>query len=260
MTLSSALSWLSGALLAALALCGGAESRAGPRLFRPEPVLTIPHDPELYTQGLELREGILYESSGGYGRSTLSMLEPFDGSLLRSVELDASIFAEGLTFHGDTGYLLTWRSGLVFLFDPEDLSLTDTLSITTEGWGICSNGRELITSDGSAMLIYRAPSSMQPLDTVTATLGGVAQPGLNELEWTDLGILANQWGSNRLLLVDPASGEIMAVLDLSALSERGLPGRDVMNGVAELENHRLLITGKLWHSYYVLENPFEALR
>jgi glutamine cyclotransferase len=247
-------------LLALLSLCGGERPPRGPSILRPDTLLTLPHDPGLYTQGLQVHDGLVYESSGGYGRSLLATVDPGTGAITATRSLHDGLFAEGLTFHGGYGYLLTWREGLVLRFDPASLEIIDTLRIAGEGWGICSDGRRILTSDGSAMLVARDPEGMSPLDTITVTLGGMPRPGLNELEWTEAGILANLYGTNRILRVSPATGDVLEVLDLSAISEWGLPGRDVMNGIAALEDGRLLVTGKLWHRYYVIPAPEDICR
>lgn len=242
-------------LLALLALCGGRRTPAETSLWTPDTLYTLPHDPTVYTQGLELREGVLFESSGGYGRSAIQAVDPSTGRVLYRRSLPDDIFAEGLTFHGDRGYLLTWREGLVLVFDPSSLEVTDTLRLAGEGWGVCSDGRKLYTSNGSAALVARSPHDMSPLDTLTVTLGGVPRPGLNELEWTESGILANRWGTDRILRISASTGEVLEVIDMSPFSESGLPGRDVMNGLAVMDDSLLLVTGKLWHRYLVFPLP-----
>ena len=232
-------------LLALLALCGGRRTPAEPSLSAPDTLYTLPHDPAVYTQGLELRGGVLYESSGGYGSSAINAVDPSTGRILSGRGLPNHIFAEGLTFHGENGYLLTWRGGLVLVFDPSSLEFTDTLQIAGEGWGICSDGRNLYTSNGSAALVVRNPQDMSPLDTLPVTINGVPRPGLNELEWTESGILANRWGTDKILRISASNGEVLEVIDMSPFSESGLPGRDVMNGLAIVDDSLMLITGKL---------------
>lgn len=238
-------------LLAVASLCAEAPHR-GPVLLRPEAIDTLRHDPSCFTQGLELHDGMLLESSGGYGRSWIVSLDPSSGATLARTPLGPELFAEGLTVHHRTVYLLTWREGLVVLLEADNLQPVDTLEIDTEGWGICSDGTNLITSSGSHYLVVRSPDDMRPLDTLAVTVEGMPQPGLNELEWTERGILANQQGTDRLLLIGPDDGRVTAVLDLSALSERGITGRGVMNGVARMEDGSLLVTGKHWHNCYLL--------
>lgn len=246
-------------LFAAASLCAG-PAEEGPALVRPEAVDTLSHDSASFTQGLEFHGGLMLESSGGYGRSWIALLDPAAGATLARTPLGPDTFAEGLTVHDGTVYLLTWREGMVLLLDADALRPLDTLRIEAEGWGICSDGSSLITSSGSHRLVRRCPEDMRPIDTISVSLGGMPQPGLNELEWTEAGILANQFGTDRLLLIAPEDGAVRAVIDLSALSERGMPGRDVMNGVAQLGDGRLVVTGKLWHRLYLLPPPREMLR
>ncbi|DAC25397.1 MAG TPA: glutaminyl-peptide cyclotransferase, partial [Candidatus Poseidoniales archaeon] len=63
-----------------------------------------------FTQGLEVYDGHLYESSGIYGESTLRIYDPFTGEVIVSQELPEHVFGEGLTVHNNRIYILTWKA------------------------------------------------------------------------------------------------------------------------------------------------------
>src|SRR5690606_13817957 len=174
-------SWLRLALLGAIAIglalaaCQHQPSAAPGGLYAPcdvdsqlpllgyEVVATLPHDPAAYTQGLLLHEGVLYESTGLYGRSSLRRLERASGRELARVELPARLFGEGLALVQDRLYQLSWREGEVRFYSLEDLRLLTTLRIAGEGWGLEYDGHSLIQTDGSAELIFRHPDDLAEL-------------------------------------------------------------------------------------------------
>jgi glutaminyl-peptide cyclotransferase len=212
----------------------------------------IGHDPGAYTQGLELHNGVLYESTGLYGQSSLRRVNPATGEVLMLRRLPDSLFAEGLTLVSPSRMLvLTWREGLVLVVNPTTLEIIETLPLQGEGWGLCYDGSRVIRSDGSATLRFHDPKTMEVTDSVTVTLGGVSQRNINELEYARDLIWANQWLSNRILTIDPATGTVLSVLDFSRLAP---PGGGGMNGIAyDRERDVFIITGKNWPVMYTVD-------
>jgi len=212
----------------------------------------IGHDPGAYTQGFELHDGVLYESTGIYGRSSLRRTDPSTGEVLQLRRLPDSLFAEGITFVSpDRMLVLTWREGLVLAVDPATLETVDTFTIRGEGWGLCFDGERVIRSDGTEMLRFHDPRNMRVTDSLMVTLAGVPQRNLNELEFARGVIWANQWQSNRILAIDPASGAVLRVYDMSALN----PGRgSELNGIAyDSDRDLFLVTGKNWPLTYSID-------
>lgn len=225
-----------------------------------------PHSTALFTQGLELFHGQLFESSGLYGHSKV-IARPFpegstapEGSTvpeestetLRGVTLDKSLFAEGLTFHRGRLYLLTWRAGQLLEIDPERFALLRRHAYKGQGWGICYHSRRdlFAMSDGSDEIQWRRTSDFSLVDTLTITGAGNYQH-LNELECHGDYILANQWKQPYLLVIDARSGEVVSQLDLSALIPEGLHQEAVLNGIAyDARDDTWLVTGKLWPKIY----------
>ena len=213
------------------------------------------HDPGAFTQGLELRGGILYESTGIYGQSTIRRVNPETGEVLRTYRLPDSLFAEGLTFVSSSRMMvLTWREGIVLAINPSTFEVTETLEIAGEGWGLCYDGSSLIRSDGSSLLRFHDPGTMAVTDSVTVTLSGAPQNNLNELEYARGLVWANQLLSTRILAIDPATGDVLATIDLASLAP---PGAGNMNGIAyDRENDLFIITGKNWPVMYTLDISF----
>jgi len=215
-------------------------------------VKVFPHDTSAFTQGLVYEDGQLIESTGRYGASTLRRVELETGGVLASVPLQSSYFGEGTTVLGDTIYQLTWREETAFVYDAASFEVTGTFSYPTEGWGLTHNGSELIMSDGSQDLYFRDPDTFAELRRVEVTDGGAPVIRLNELEYINGEVWANQWLTDRIARIDPVTGEVMAWVDLSGIidPEPGDPNA-VLNGIAyDAATGRLFVTGKYWPWLY----------
>jgi glutamine cyclotransferase len=229
------------------------------------PVLTAgvtaeyPFDSSAFTQGLEVMPGgDLLVSTGLNGESRI-FRAPVDDVTSPSVDvdLDEQYFGEGATVHGDTVWQLTWKSGVAFARDADTLEVTRTASYEGQGWGLCSDGERLVMSDGSPTLTFRDPDTFEPTGSVEVTLDGEPVEEVNELECTGTGddreVWANVWHSDRILRIDPATGEVTGVADLD-LPAGDRDGADVLNGIAATgSDGRFLVTGKLWDTLYEVE-------
>lgn len=218
---------------------------------------TYPHDPEAFTQGLLIHDGVLYESTGRYGHSSLRRVEPETGEVLAERTLSPNLFGEGLARVGERLVQLTWREGVAPVWDLATLEQVDRFSYQGEGWGLTFDGERLVMSDGSAWLVFRDPSTFEELDRVLVTLEGRPLQDLNELEWVDGVVWANVWGSSSVVRIDPGSGAVTAVADLSELLTRLPPeearGIDVLNGIAWWpEREAFVVTGKLWPRAFLI--------
>lgn len=241
--------------------CSGGDRLPPAQVFPPPDTLrlvvldSIPHDADAFTQGFEIHNGSLWESTGIYGRSELRVTDPSTGEVLVSAALPDTLFGEGITFHGDRIFQLTWQSGSVLSWDPEIMEYSVWGRIGGQGWGICSIGDSvLVTSDGSAFLCFRDPSDLAQVGTVLVTTAGEPESRLNELEYAEGSIWANQWNSERILRIDPHDGTVTGVAFCQGLLDRGsYPTADVMNGIAwDSERQAFLLTGKLWPWTYVV--------
>lgn len=222
----------------------------GPERLRVEVIERYPHDREAFTQGLEMRDGVLYESTGLHGRSDVRTVDLQTGESTRQVNLDDEFFAEGLTVVGDLVWQLTWQENTAFARDRDTLAEQQRVQYEGEGWGLCYDapGDRLVMSDGTARLTFRDPVSFEATGSVEVTREGAPQTMVNELECVDDRVWANIWQTDEIVRIDPATGEVDAVVDAAGLlSDEERPGADVLNGIAAIpDSDRFLITGKLW--------------
>ena len=218
--------------------------------LRVEVLTTLRHDPTMYTEGLEIRDGALYESSGLVGQSRVRATALSSGNLLRETTMPAPLFGEGLTVAGDRLWQLTWTNGVAIERDPATLAQRRQLTYQGEGWGLCYDGQRLAMSDGSARLTFRDPQTFTPSGQVEVRLDGEPVRQLNELECTGGVIWANVFETDRILRIDPRNGAVTGVVDASGLFTSRSDG-DVLNGIAAIPGtDEFLITGKHWPSLY----------
>lgn len=215
-------------------------------------IAQYPHDTWAFTQGLLWYDGFLYESTGRYGQSVLRRLELESGKSLQSKSLALRYFGEGLVQVGEKLYQLTWQSGVAFEYDLHTFSELRRFQYEGEGWGITSDGEAFIMSDGSDSLQWRDLETFELQKRVTVSLNGRTISKLNELEYVDGFVFANIWGAREIVKIDPSSGNVVAVIDTSALPYRTrFEGEDVLNGIAyKPETGTFLLTGKLWPAIY----------
>lgn len=251
------------AAVTALVPAASSPADAAPaRALRVEVVARIPHDASAFTQGLVFAGGRLYESTGLYGASALRELDVRTGAVLRSRRLPARLFGEGLAAVGPRLVQLTWREGEALVWDAATLRRRAGLRYPGEGWGLCYDGRRLVQSDGSSRLVFRDPATLARRGSVEVTLGGDAGAALglrrgrvsrlNELECARGRVYANVWQSDAIVVIDPRSGRVEAVVDASALPRPAAnPVEDVLNGIArEPRRGTFLLTGKRWPWLY----------
>ena len=224
-----------------------------PPVYGYEVVRTFPHDPTAFTQGLVIRDGVLLESTGR-APSSVRRVRLEDGVVLQKHELAPEYFGEGLTEIDGRLITLTWNNGVGFVWNTADLSQMSRFTYAGEGWGLTHDGSRLILSDGSAALRFLDPATFAETGSVAVTLNGRPVRQLNELEWIDGEVWANVWQTNYILRIDPASGNVVGIIDLSGLLPAGTikdPNDDVLNGIAwDEKTRRLFVTGKNWPSLF----------
>ncbi len=246
---------LVGALITTAAGCGAAQPSTQPPssvpTLQPEILARTPHDPTAFTEGLELDQGVLWESTGLEGRSQLRELDPATGAVRRAVPLPGQLFGEGLTVVGDRIWQLTYQDGVALEWDRASLTLLRQVPLAQEGWGLCTDGTRLIRSDGSATLRFQDPTTFADAGSVAVTLDGRPVDMLNELDCSGGQVWANVWRTDRIVRIDPADGRVTAVVDASDLPYSGRrDGTDVLNGIAAVGAGEYLVTGKFWPETY----------
>lgn len=216
---------------------------------------TLPHDTAAFTEGLFIADGKIYESTGLVGKSDIRVMRLKDGRILRRVATDPALFGEGIAPWKDRIVSLSWQAGRGFIWQRHTLKQIGTFRYTGEGWGLTSDGKRLIMSDGSATLRFLDPGTLKQTGTLAVTWQGAPVRNLNELEAVNGEIFANIWYSSLIARIDPASGAVIDWLNLAPLVARNV-GRDldsVLNGIAwDPKAGLLYVTGKNWPRLYAL--------
>lgn len=218
-------------------------------LLEPEILHEYPHDRQAHTQGVEMFDGVLLESTGQVGRSSLRATEMTTGRVLRQIDVPEPLYAMGITVVPDVGvWQLTWRDGVAMLRDPRTLAEIRRVRYGGQGWGACFDGTRLITSDGMDRLIVRNPRTFDRTGEIRVTHPGSNRVGeLNELECAGNTLWANVWLHDQVLRIDLPTGKVTAVADVRRLKkiERPTGAEDVLNGIAALPGtDEFLLTGK----------------
>jgi len=215
--------------------------------WRHEVVRSFPHDPDAFTQGLLVRDGFLYESTGQKGRSSLRKVEIETGKVVQRLAVGNQYFAEGLAAWGTQLIQLTWETNLGFVYDRATFKQLRTFTYKGEGWGLTDDGKRLVMSDGSPNLRFLNPDTLVEINRVRVLDGPTAVDNLNELEVVQGDIFANVWLTDRIAVIAPATGRVTAWLDLKGLMPAQANPDAVLNGIAyDAARDRLFVTGKLW--------------
>jgi glutamine cyclotransferase len=245
--------------LAAVSLsCGGRRAAVAapdkPVEYTFEVVNTYPHDPTSFTQGLFWHEGRLWESTGLYGRSRLREVELETGRVLREAAVENDYFAEGAAMLNGRIYQLTWQDGVVIVYDPATLEAVERFPLAGEGWGLTTDGSLLYMSNGTSRLTVVGPAGFERQRQVNVRAGRGSVQMLNELEWIDGKIWANIYLTDRIAIIDPATGRVEGMVDLGGLYRDRTDPEEVLNGIAhDPATGRIFVTGKLWPAVYEIK-------
>jgi len=226
-----------------------------PSSFTYEVVKVYPHDPNAFTQGLVIEHGVLYESTGLWGYSTLRQVDLETGTVQQMHSLSADFFGEGITIFNGKIIQLTWQNQVGFVYDKQTFALIRNFSYSTEGWGITHDGKRLIMSDGTANLYFLDPETFQKIGQVEVHDGNVSVPRLNELEFVKGDVYANVWGEDRIAIINPETGQVKGWIDLAGIYPQANQNpNSVLNGIAyDQEADRLFVTGKLWSKLFEIK-------
>ncbi len=233
-------------------------SQESPKNIPYKIIHTYPHPPGSFTQGLAYENGFLYEGTGQYGVSSLRKVKFETGEILKEYRLPRDVFGEGITIFENKIVQLTWLSHVGFVFDKESFRLLKTFlyEAPREGWGLTTDGNDLIVSDGSPKLYFMDPESFTERKRLEVydNLGPVYK--INELEYVDGDIFANIWQIPRIIKIDLQTGRVIGNIDLSDIVPQQFEGHNdyVLNGIAyDPEKHRFFVTGKMWPLVFELE-------
>jgi len=218
-----------------------------------EVVASFPHDINAFTQGLVYQDGYLFEGTGKNGESSLSKLNLETGEVLLSTPLNRRYFGEGIEIVDDKIYQLTWKSHMVMVYDKTSFEQLGSHFNPTEGWGLTYDGESLILSDGTDSLQFIDPENFTQKSKIKVVYNDAPVRNLNELEYINGEIWANVWQTDYIVRIDPATGKVNSLIDLTGLSEQAQLGSSeaVLNGIAwDSEGERLFITGKHWDKLF----------
>jgi glutaminyl-peptide cyclotransferase len=234
------------ALAACLLMVDGA---AGAPILKYKVVAEYPHSTDSYTEGFLYLDGLFYEGTGIAGHSALLAIQPETGQPVQKRALAPQYFGEGIVDWGPNLYQWTWKSQVCFVYDRFSLRPVNQFNYTGEGWGMTRTAREIITSDGSATLRFRDPSTFKETRHILVKDGDKPIEELNELEFIKGEIYANVWHSDLIARINPQNGHVIDWIDLTGLlpSEQMINAESVLNGIAyDAQHDRLFVTGKQW--------------
>ena len=233
----------------------GACTDAQVRHYRLEVVAEYPHDTDSYTQGLFFHRGQMYETTGLHGKSTLRKVDLSTGRPLARLDFGEKYFVEGSVVLNDNLYILTWESKVAFVYDADSLKYKSTWSYPREGWGITTDGKQLIASDGSSIL-YFMDEKFSLQRRVYVKYEDRPVRWLNELEYIDGKIWANVYTSDEIVIINPKDGRVEGIIDCRGLLPKELydSTTDVLNGIAyDPQTKKIYLTGKNWPKLYEIK-------
>ena len=211
------------------------------------------HDPSAFTQGLVYQNDHFFESTGGWGSSEIRKINKHTGKVINFKKLQSKYFGEGITIYDNKIFQVTWKSNKGFVYDINNFKLLDDFNIYGQGWGLTNDGQSLILSDGSEKIYYLNPKNFEIEKTISVSVNGNKLIYINELEFIRGEIWANIWKSNDIITVNPLSGIVTSIFDISKISEQ-TEIEDVANGIAwDKVNDKIFITGKNWNFIYLLD-------
>lgn len=244
------------AALGALALFTAAAHAAVP-VYGYTIVHTYKHDPEAFTEGLFYEGGALYESTGLEGKSWIRKVQLSTGKVLQQRPIDKKYFGEGIVAWKGKLVELTWQSQIGFTYDLATFKPRGNFHYVGEGWALTHDGKRIIMSDGTPQLRFLDPDTLAETSRLAITINDKPLGNINELEFVKGEVLANIWQTSAIARIDPKTGKVTGVIDLSQLvADEQAKGRqiDVLNGIAyDAARDRLFVTGKLWPDLYEIK-------
>ena len=220
-----------------------------PKDYKFTVIKTYPHPKKGFTQGFVWHNGYLYEGTGIVGQSYIRKIDLESNRILQERKLEGNLFGEGIAILKNKIYELTWTSNTCLVWDLESFNLITSFTYSGEGWGITTDGENLIVSDGTDIIRYFSPDDFNLIRTIKVTEEGNSIDKINELEYIDSKIWANIWMEDKIIIIDPASGLVTGRIDIHSLRKYLKPSdeADVLNGIAwDSISHKLYITGKEW--------------
>jgi len=218
-------------------------------------VSTYPHDENAFTQGLLFDDGVLYESTGLYGSSSIRRTKLETGEVLQAHELPSQYFGEGITLFDNKIIQLTWQSNKGFVYNKTSFELLQDFDYSTEGWGITYDGSRLMMSDGTSNLYFLDAETFQRIGQIEVYDTGGPVDRLNELEYVEGYVYANVWLEEKIAIINPQTGQVEGWINMKGLQNtENQDLNDVLNGIAyDSKGERLFVTGKRWPQLFEIK-------
>ncbi|WP_286970660.1 glutaminyl-peptide cyclotransferase [Flavobacterium sp. UBA4854] len=225
-----------------------------PKLLKYKIVNTFPHDTTAFTEGLEFHDGRLFESTGQKGDSYFREVDYKTGKVIKQVDLPKEYFGEGITFFGGKIYQLTWQEKTGYIYDANTFKLEKTFKYDKdiEGWGMTHDDKYIYHSDGTEKIWKMDPATQKLIDYINVYSGSSKIKAINELELIDGKFYANVWQKDAIAVVNPESGAVEKILNLSDL-RKSLKAKnaEVLNGIAyNPATKTIFVTGKYWDKMF----------
>lgn len=230
-----------------------------PELYTYEILNEYPHDNRAYTQGLEFYQDTLYESTGKRERSSLRKVDYKTGKVLKQIDLDNTVFGEGMTILNGKIYQLTWQSRIGYIYDLKDFKKLDNFQYgeSNEGWGLANDGQKLFKSDGTERIWFLNPETLVEEGHMETVTNKSIFNRANELEYVDGKLYANVYQKPSMMIIDAKSGAIEGVVNFGGLSDKVTHGPNwndtdnVFNGIAYHPTKKtFFVTGKDWDKLF----------
>jgi glutamine cyclotransferase len=229
-------------------------SNVKPKLLNYKIVNTYPHDTTSFTEGLEFYKDTLYESTGLKGKSYVRKYDYRTGKVYKQINLDAKYFGEGITFINDKMYQLTWEEKTGFIYNAKTLKLEKTFAYDKdiEGWGMTNDGKYIYQTDKTEKIWKMDPNTQKMVDYINVYSGDSKIKAINELEWINGKIYTNVWQKDAIAVVNPISGAVEGILDMSGLRKLiNVTPDDYLNGIAyNPKTKTIFVTGKNWDKMF----------
>jgi glutamine cyclotransferase len=226
-------------------------------------IKSYPHDTASFTQGLEIYQGILYESTGNpenvaHNGAWIGKVNLATGIAEKKALLSPNIFGEGITILNGKIYRLSWQNQKAFVYTLKDISPLKEYFYQGEGWGLTNDGKHLIMSNGSNILSYRDPETFKEIRQISVHDHTGMKNNLNELEFINGQVFANVWQTNLIIRIDTANGNVTGIMDMTDLIKQdpllSMPPADVLNGIAwDSTSKKIYITGKKWPKLFEIK-------
>jgi glutamine cyclotransferase len=227
---------------------------------------TYSHDTGSFTEGFLFHNNQLFESTGSpeefpLTRSLIGIVDLKTGKIDIKVELNRnSFFGEGIVFLGGKLYQLTYKNQVGFIYDSESYAKIGSFHFANkEGWGLTTDGKSLIMSDGTNIITFLDPDGLKVIKTLNITFNGSSALYVNELEYINGYLYANIWTTSNIARIDLQTGAITGIIDLAELfsqAKKKYPMAEATNGIAyDQTTDRIFVTGKFWP--YIFQIKFE---